>query len=140
MGGPRWVRRHCLHEVQEQFRAHTTRNFSIFGTRGAGERRGARGEGVFAALTLAKNVAARWFVHAVAVGVAWGMLNAIVQCTLFDIYAQHNAHALEAFKGRPSPIPVRYFFLLMGPLVGAATGLVLGAMTFVLRKLLGEPG
>ena len=95
--------------------------------------------GVFAALVLARNADTRWFLCAMLVGLAWGILNSLVQCVFFETYSTNNAEMLKGFQERPSPIPVRFFFLVLGPVIGAATGLVMAGMTFVLQKLI-RPG
>jgi len=95
--------------------------------------------GLFAALVLARHAHPRWFLHALLVGLAWGVLNSIVQCTFFETYSVYNAEMLKGFQERPSPIPVRFFFLVLGPVIGAVTGLVLSGLTFILQKLI-RPG
>ena len=92
--------------------------------------------GLFAALTLARNCDTRWFLHAFLVGLAWGVLNSVMQCAFFETYSVYNAELLSGMKDRPAPIPTRFFFLLLGPAIGAATGLVLSGLTFVLQKLI----
>lgn len=92
--------------------------------------------GFFAALVVARNVPSGWFWHVFLVGISWGILNAMLQCIFFDIYAANNPAVVEGFGGNPAPIPPRYFFLILGPFIGAATGLAMCGLTFVLRTFI----
>jgi hypothetical protein len=96
--------------------------------------------GLFAALAIAKNANSRWALQALLVGIAWGLLNALLQSLFFESYSANNAEMLARFNDRPSPVPVRYFLLLLGPLTGAATGIVIAGLTFVFRRMIGSGG
>ncbi len=90
--------------------------------------------GIISALVLSKNVDNKIFLHALIVGLAWGILNAIIQSSFFDQYLTNNPNHQERFKNTGSLKP-QYFVLIMGPLIGLVTGAALGGLTILLKKL-----
>lgn len=85
------------------------------------------------ALVLAKNIDQKAFHHALAIGLLWGMLNAIFQATFFDAYLVNNPPYQEGLN-RITFMKPRYFPLVTGPLIGAFTGLILGGLTVLFKK------
>ena len=90
--------------------------------------------GIISALILSKNVNNRLFIHALVIGLFWGILNAIIQSGFFDQYLANNTNLQERFKNTGSIKP-QYFVLIMGPLIGLVTGVVLGGLSILLKKL-----
>lgn len=86
-------------------------------------------------LILARNTTDRLFVHALLIGIIWGLLNAICQMLFFDLYLHNNPHLQQAFA-KSSSLPPRMMPLITGPVVGLVTGLVLAALSFLAKKLL----
>jgi len=90
--------------------------------------------GIISALFLSKNVENKVFMHALLIGLFWGILNAIIQSIFFDQYLASNPSLQERFKNTGSIKP-QYFVLIMGPLIGLITGAVLGGLSLLLRKV-----
>jgi hypothetical protein len=90
--------------------------------------------GVIASLVLSKNVDNKTFLHALIIGLFWGMLNGITQSAFFDQYLANNTNLKERFK-QSSFMRPRYFVLVTGPIIGLITGLVLGGLTLLLKKI-----
>ncbi|MBK8847306.1 MAG: hypothetical protein IPO27_12480 [Bacteroidetes bacterium] len=86
------------------------------------------------ALILARNTVDRLFVHALLIGIIWGLLNAICQKLFFDMYFKNNAQLHQAFS-KSTWVPPHMLPLVSGPVIGLIAGLVLAAMSFVARKL-----
>ncbi len=90
--------------------------------------------GIIAALILSRNIDTRTFFHALLVGLFWGILNGIIQSAFFEQYLANNANLQERFK-QSSFIQPRYLVLLIGPVIGMITGLVLGGLTLLVKKI-----
>lgn len=93
--------------------------------------------GAFASLTIARTAGSKFFYHGLCIGLAWGVLNGLTTSALFSVYARHNpeiTQRLNESADGPSP---RVMFAASGPVIGLATGLVLGALcwagTFVIK-------
>lgn len=81
---------------------------------------------VFATLVIARTAGERYFLHGLAVGIAWGVLNGLVAAGLFSVYAQHNPEVMQRMQSGGAKIAPQALFLMSAPLIGLATGLVLG--------------
>jgi len=90
--------------------------------------------GIISALVLSKNVENKLFIHALLIGLTWGVLNAIIQSSFFDQYLTNNPNLQERFKNTGSLKP-QYFVLIMGPVIGLITGAVLGGLSILLKKV-----
>lgn len=84
--------------------------------------------GVFAALVVARVAGQRYFLHGLAIGLCWGALNGLTQAALFATYMANNPESARQFGDSGPPIPPRLMFLVMGPLIGLVTGVVLGGL------------
>ncbi len=90
--------------------------------------------GIITALVLAKNTGNNPFLHALIIGLCWGVLNGITQSAFFDHYLANNPNLREQFK-QSSFIQPRYVALAMGAFTGVITGLALGGLTLLLKKM-----
>ena len=90
--------------------------------------------GIITSLILSKNVDNKTFLHALIIGLFWGVLNGLIQSAFFDQYLANNTNLQERFK-QSSFMQPRYFVLVTGPIIGLITGLVLGGLTFLLKKI-----
>lgn len=90
--------------------------------------------GTIAALVLSRNTDHKIFLHALLIGLFWGVLNSIIQSAFFDQYLANNTNLQERFK-QPVFIKPRYFVLVTGPVIGLITGLFLGGLTLLLKKI-----
>ena len=72
--------------------------------------------------------------HAVITGLFIGILNAIVQSSLFDSYFVNNPE-IEGFKQWPITVEPQYFLLMAGPFVGIVYGLVIGLFALIIKKI-----
>ena len=91
--------------------------------------------GIITSLILSKNVDNNTFLHALIIGLFWGVLNGLTQSAFFDQYLANNENLQEGFK-QSSLMQPRYFVLVTGPIIGLITGLVLGGLTLLLKKIL----
>jgi hypothetical protein len=88
------------------------------------------------ALVLSKSIGNRSFFHAFLIGVAWGVLNGLIQFSFFDQYLSNNPRVQEDFKKSTAiGLKPRYLLLVTGPVIGAVTGAVMGGLTLLLKKM-----
>ena len=90
--------------------------------------------GIATSLILSKNIEQKTFLHGLLIGIAWGIYNGAIQCAFFDIYFTNNPSIQQNFQ-KNSFIQPRYFVLLTGPIIGLITGLILGGLSLLLKKL-----
>jgi hypothetical protein len=89
---------------------------------------------IAASLILSKNIGQKPFLHALLIGIAWGICNGVIQSVFFDTYLANNPSLQQNFQ-KQSFIRPRYLGLATGPIIGVITGLILGGLTLLLRKL-----
>lgn len=89
--------------------------------------------GIVVALVLSKNIAYKPFVHALLIGLGWGIANGLIQASYFDSYLANNPLLQKNFE-KITFIQPRYFPLITGPVIGLITGLVLGGMVLLFKK------
>jgi hypothetical protein len=85
---------------------------------------------VFAALVIARTAGAKYFLHGLSVGAAWGLLNGFTAAALFSSYAHHNPEIMVRLTsdGGSASYSPRVMFMLGAPMIGAAAGIVLGLL------------
>jgi hypothetical protein len=72
--------------------------------------------------------------HAVVTGLFMGILNAIIQSSLFDSYLANNPE-IEGFKQWPITAEPQYFLLMAGPFLGIIYGLIIGLFGLIIKKI-----
>lgn len=90
--------------------------------------------GIAVSLVLSKNIDDRVFFHGLLIGLAWGALNGLTQSVFFDTYITNNPQLQEGFQ-KTTFMPARYFVLTTGPVIGLITGLVIGGLSLLLKKV-----
>lgn len=90
--------------------------------------------GIISSLVLSRNIENKLFIHALLIGLFWGILNALIQSSFFTQYLANNPNLQDRFKNTGSIKP-QYFVLIMGPVIGLVTGSLLGGLTLLLRKI-----
>lgn len=90
--------------------------------------------GIAVSLILSKNIEAKSFQHGLFIGLAWGILNGLTQCVFFNTYLANNPQLQQNFQKLTFMQP-RFFALLTGPVIGLLTGLALGGLAWLFKKL-----
>jgi hypothetical protein len=89
---------------------------------------------IITAIILSKNTDNKTFLHALLIGLFWGILNGITQSAVFDQYLANNPNIQKRFN-QSTFIKPRYFVMVTAPVIGLITGLVLGGLTLLLKKI-----
>jgi uncharacterized membrane protein YGL010W len=90
---------------------------------------------LFCAVWIARRVAEKHFYHGLTVGLISGTVAPLIQFILFPIYVSNNPEFMESFTQAPAPVSPRYFPLVLAPLIGSASGLVLGLLAWAVGKI-----
>ena len=85
-------------------------------------------------LVLSKNIDNKTFLHGLLIGLAWGIINGLTQSIFFDTYISNNPQLQQNFSKTTFMQP-KYFVLVTGPIIGLITGLVLGGLSLLLKKV-----
>ncbi|HYE03411.1 MAG TPA: hypothetical protein VD963_09275 [Phycisphaerales bacterium] len=99
---------------------------------------------IFAAIVIARTAGGRPFLHGLATGAAWGLLNGAVAAALFPIYRRHNPEVMARIAGSgvqpggPADDSSRWMFLLGALPIGLGTGLVLGLLALLAGRVIRE--
>lgn len=112
---------------------------SILGQTGALEPWLWLGFTVAAAIALARAVPDRLGRHAMATGVAWGVLHGLLQSLFFDTYLDSNPQHVEDFEQITFMDP-RWFPLAAGVLPGLMSGVMLWVLGVFFRRRDAEGG
>ena len=90
---------------------------------------------VVCAVLIARKVSAKYFLH----GFLVSMLNSVwmtgAHVLLFNSYIARHPNEVAMMASMPMPDSPRLMMLMTGPVVGAASGVVLGLFAFIASKL-----
>jgi hypothetical protein len=90
--------------------------------------------GIATSLVLSKNIDNKTFLHGLLIGLSWGIINGLTQSVFFDTYLSNNPQLQQNFS-KTSFMQPKYFVLVTGPIIGLITGLVLGGLSLLLKKV-----
>lgn len=90
--------------------------------------------GISISLVLSKNIDQKIFLHGLLIGLAWGIINGLIQSIFFDLYITNNPQFQQSYQKITFMTP-KYFVLITGTITGLITGLVLGALSMLLKKI-----
>lgn len=90
--------------------------------------------GIATSLVLSKNIDNKTFLHGLLIGLAWGIINGLTQSVFFDTYLANNPQLQQNFQKTTFMQP-KYFVLVTGPIIGLITGLVLGGLSLLFKKV-----
>jgi hypothetical protein len=85
------------------------------------------------AYLIARIVPRRYFVHGLLAGLVCGSLATLIQAVFLDTYFSHNPEAEQSFS--QLPVEPRIVVLVMTPIIGIISGLVLGVLSAIAGKI-----
>ncbi len=90
---------------------------------------------IICAYIIAKNCTSKYFLHGFLVSIVNCVWITAVHIFLFKTYAANHTQEMDMMAKMPMPNHPRRMMLIMGPVVGIISGLVLGLFAFVASKI-----
>jgi hypothetical protein len=91
---------------------------------------------IVCAYLIAKNCSSKYFLHGLLVSIVNSVWITAAHIILFDQYISNHAEEAEMMKKMPLPDSPKLMMLMTGPLVGIASGLILGLFAFIAAKII----
>ena len=88
------------------------------------------------AVGIAKRVQSKHFLHGLLVSVFNGLWIGVIHSAFSSTYFENNPDMLEGFQKLPQFVGPQVMMLVMGPLIGAATGVIAGLFTLIAAKMM----
>jgi hypothetical protein len=95
---------------------------------------------VICAYAIARLAPGRFFLHGVALGLVNSVWVTAFHVAFFDTYLAHHAQEAAMSASMPLSDHPRLLMAVVGPTIGAATGLVLGIFSVVAARVTREQG
>jgi hypothetical protein len=90
--------------------------------------------GIITAFLLSRNIDNKPLLHALLIGLLWGVLNGVSQSAFFDQYLTNNPNLQERFK-QSTFIQPRWLVLITGPIAGLMTGILVAGLTWLFKRI-----
>jgi len=84
---------------------------------------------------IAKRVAGKYFLHGLLVGIANSVWVTAAHVVLFDHYIANHPREAAMMTSMPLPGSPRLMMALVGPVIGIASGLLIGALAMLVANL-----
>ena len=92
--------------------------------------------GVLSAWQFAKKTREERFLHGLCLGIFIGTFNSSIQAVFLPTYLLNNPGMVEALNALPQNLHPAAVVLIMGPIIGAFSGVVFGLLAAIAGKLL----
>jgi len=92
--------------------------------------------GVLSAWQFAKKTREELFLHGLCLGIFIGTFNASIQAVFISTYLSNNPGMIEALDALPQNLHPAAVVLIMGPIIGAFSGIVFGLLAAIAGKLM----
>ncbi len=93
----------------------------------------------FCAWQFARKTSANLFLHGFYLGIFVGVCASWVQAIFLPTYITNNPRMVEAFNDLPHDLHPAYVLLIMGPIIGAVSGIVIGLFAIAAGKFVQRP-
>lgn len=91
---------------------------------------------IFYAVWIAKHTTEKHFMYGFLVSVINGVWIGLIHSAFFSTYIANNPDMMENYQKLPQSLSPRVMMLIIGPLIGAVTGLISGLFAFIAGKVL----
>jgi hypothetical protein len=88
---------------------------------------------------IAKQAPGKYFLHGFLLGLANCVWVTSAHILLFNAYSQNHPAEMLMMTTGPFPTQPRLMMLLTGPMIGAASGLIIGLFAFIASKIFKKP-
>ncbi len=89
---------------------------------------------VFYAVWIVKYAPGKYFLHGFLVSVINGIWVSLIHSAFFALYIQNNPEMMANYEKLPPWVSPRTMVLIIGPFIGAATGLIAGLFAIIAGK------
>ena len=93
----------------------------------------------FCAWQFARKTRRYLFLHGFYLGIFVGVCASWVQAIFLPTYVSNNPRMAETFNNLPQTMHPAYVLLIMGPIIGAVSGIVIGLFAIIAGKITGRP-
>jgi hypothetical protein len=91
--------------------------------------------GAYCAWQFAGKVNDDFFLHGFYLGILDGILNSTAKAIFFDSYLSKNPRMVEEFRSLPQDLSPQMVLLIMGPIIGAFSGVAFGVLAVLASKV-----
>jgi hypothetical protein len=91
--------------------------------------------GIYSAFRFARITRDDLFLHGFYLGIFVGVFSAAIQAIFISTYLSNNPRMVEALNALPQSLHPAVVVLIMGPIIGAVSGVVFGVLAVVAGKL-----
>jgi hypothetical protein len=91
--------------------------------------------GIGSAFLIARHAPGHPFAHGFTGGALAALASSVLQMALFSTYAAHNPETATAVTQLPQGVSLRATFVLIAPLIAAASGVIVGLFAWIASKL-----
>ena len=91
--------------------------------------------GAYCGWQFAGRVTDDFFLHGFYLGILDGILNSAAKALFFNLYISNNPRMAGEFRNLPQDLSPQMVLLIMGPVIGAFSGVAFGMLTVIASKL-----
>jgi len=91
--------------------------------------------GVYCGWQFAGKVTDDFFLHGFYLGILDGVFNSTFKALFFNSYISNNPRMADAFSGLPQDLSPQLVLFIMGPIIGAFSGVAFGVLAFLASRV-----
>ena len=91
--------------------------------------------GIYCGWQFAGKVTDDFFLHGFYLGILNGILNSTFKAVFFHAYISNNPRMAHEFANLPQDLSPQLVLLIMGPIIGAFSGVVFGVLAFLASRV-----
>lgn len=91
---------------------------------------------VFCAIVIAKKCYSKFFLHGFLVSMLNSVWITLIHILFYDQYIENHPQELLMMENFPLPYSMRIAMLMMGPVIGVMSGIVLGLFSLIASKII----
>jgi hypothetical protein len=89
---------------------------------------------IICAVIIAKNCHSKFFLHGFLVSLLNSVWITAIHIAFYDSYIANHPDELQMMEKFPLPYSMRIAMLMMGPLIGALSGIILGLFSYIASR------
>ncbi len=91
--------------------------------------------GIYCGWQFAGRVTDDFFLHGFYLGILDGILNSTAKAIFFQTYLSNNPRLVDEISNLPQDLSPQLVLLIMGPIIGAFSGVAFGVLAFLASKI-----